>query len=137
MIWSGKMSVLEAPEYAGAKVAVKIGQKAQVKSMMILVDAGSKLLAKAAVKASIKLGNKSLAKSVPLIVSPLVTKAASKVSAKQLFSWMPVVGGAVSGGVNIWIIRDFLKCAQVYYRNEIFAIDSDLIEALSKDGAVE
>jgi len=137
MIWSGKMSVLEIPEYAGAKVAVKIGQKAQIKSMMLVVDAGSKLLAKAASKASVKLGNKSLAKTLPLIVTPLTAKAASKVSAKQLFSWIPVLGGAVSGGVNIWIIRDFLKSAQVYYRNEDFVVDADLAEALSQDGAIE
>lgn len=136
MIWSGKMSVLEVPELAGTKVAVKIGQKAQVKSMIIVVDAGSKLLAKAVAKVSVKLGNKTLAKSVPLIVSPLVTKAASKVSAKQLFSWLPLIGGVVSGGVNIWIIRDFLKSAQIYYRNLDFAIDSDLVEALSDDGAL-
>ncbi len=137
MIWSGKMSVLDAPEYAGAKVAVKIGQKAQVKSMLLVVDAGSKLLAKAASKVCVKLGNKSLAKTVPLIVAPLTAKAASKVSAKQLFSWIPVLGGAISGGVNIWIIRDFLKCAQIYYRNEDFAIDPDLVEALSDDNALE
>lgn len=137
MIWSGKMSVLEVPEYAGAKVAVKIGQKAQVKSMMLVIDAGSKLLAKAASKASVKLGNKSLAKTLPLIVAPLTTKAASKVSAKQLFSWIPVLGGAVSGAVNIWIIRDFLKSAQIYYRHEDFAIDADLVEALSQDGAID
>lgn len=137
MIWSGKMSVLEIPEYAGTKVAVKIGQKAQVKSMMIVIDAGSKILAKAAGKAAVKFGNKSLAKTVPIIVSPLVTKAASKLSAKQLFSWIPVIGGAVSGAVNIWIIRDFLKSAQIYYRNEEFWIDKDLVDAFSKDGVIE
>jgi len=137
MLWSGKMSIINATEYAGTKVAVKIGQKAGVKSMTIVVEAGSKILAKAAGKVAVKFGNKSLAKTLPLVVSPLVTKAASKLTAKQLFSWIPVIGGAVSGAVNIWIIRDFLKNAQDYYKNEDFFIDKDLVDAFSNDGVIE
>lgn len=137
MLWAGKMSIINATEYTGTKVAVKIGQKAGVKSMIIVVEAGSKILAKAAGKVAVKFGNKSLAKTLPLIVSPLVTKAASKLTAKQLFSWIPVIGGAVSGSVNIWIIRDFLKNAQDYYRNEDFLIDKDLVDAFSMDEVIE
>lgn len=134
LIWSGKMSVLDVSEYATAKVTVKVAHKASIKSVSILIKAGSKLFTKIAAKASIKFGNKAFAKSLPLVVTPLVAKMASKISAKQLTSWIPGIAGVISAAVNVWIIRDFLKCAQIYYRNDEFKIDEDLVEAFYQDG---
>lgn len=34
---------------------------------------------------------------------------------KASTAWIPLFGGAVSGGVNVWLVKSFLDAAEQYY----------------------
>jgi hypothetical protein len=106
-IWAGEGSLEKyVPE---GKVGIKINDKAvgasATKSLMgivlttSLVKGSSKLLG----KLSAKLGAKAVA------------KMGAKMGAKASTSWIPIVGGIVSGGVNVWLVQGLLDAAEQYY----------------------
>lgn len=89
----------EAAAIAGAgKVGVKIGGKAAV---VLGTQAASKL------------GGKMLAK----VSGKAAAKLTGKLGAKAAAGFMPIVGPAVSGGINYWVATSLMDAAEKYYRS--------------------
>jgi hypothetical protein len=54
---------------------------------------------------------KFFGKAAGKAVSKIMAKCALRMSMK----WVPVIGGAVSGGVNLWIASSLMGAAEKYY----------------------
>lgn len=106
-IWAGEGSLEKyVPE---GKVGIKINDKAVAasvtKSIMGVV------LTTSLVKGSSKFLGKLSAK----LVAKAAAKLGAKVGAKASSAWIPLIGGAVSGGVNVWLVQGLLDAAEQYY----------------------
>ncbi|WP_298065759.1 hypothetical protein [uncultured Acinetobacter sp.] len=100
-IWAG---AAEASMYTVAgKSAMKIGGKVAIKSGVVI-------------------GSQLLGKVIPKVAAKIGAKLASKVSTK----WIPIIGGIVSAGINIWVADGLLDAAEKYYSNNYVILDSDL-----------
>lgn len=116
-IWCG------AAEAGGAIVAGKIGIKIAGKvAVTIGANIAGKLAGKLAAKAAMKLGSKGGAKVIAYASSKLVAKIASKMSVK----WIPILGGIVGAGINVWIMNGLMTAAVSYYSNEYVILSDDL-----------
>ncbi len=106
-IWVGEGS-LEKCVPVG-KVGIKINDKAvsalTVNSVMGIV------ITKTLVKGNLKF----LAKLSSKLVAKAVAKISAKLAAKTSTAWIPVFGGLVSGGINVWLVQGFLDAAEQYY----------------------
>ncbi|MCL2930419.1 MAG: hypothetical protein O4861_08830 [Trichodesmium sp. St16_bin4-tuft] len=56
------------------------------------------------------------AKFFLLVTSFAITKLAAKLVAKAETSWVLILGGVVSGGINWWLIDGLLEVAENYHR---------------------
>ena len=106
-IWVGEGS-LEKRVPSG-KIGIKINDKpastSTTNSVMGIII--SKTLVKGSSKFLAKLSSKLVAKAV--------AKISAKLAVKTSTAWVPVFGGIVSGGINIWLVRGFLDAAEQYY----------------------
>ncbi|MBA3920242.1 MAG: J domain-containing protein [Nostocaceae cyanobacterium] len=106
-IWVGEGS-LEKCVPVG-KVGIKINDQAvsalTVNSVMGIV------ITKTLVKGS----SKFLAKLSSKLVAKAGAKISAKLAAKTSTAWVPVFGGLVSGGINVWLVGSFLDAAEQYY----------------------
>ncbi len=84
----------------GGKTLIKCGGKIAIKSGAI---AGKILLSKVAPKVAAKIG----------------AKMASKLSTK----WIPILGGAVSAGVNWWVASGIMGAAIKYYTHDYIYVN--------------
>lgn len=104
-LWTG---LAETAIYVPAgKVGIKLSSKATAKM-------AGKLVAKAVLKSSSKLGSKLAAKAA----SKAAAKLVAKLVAKTGVGWIPVIGGIVSAGINIWLVGGMLEAAERYYRGD-------------------
>ena len=42
--------------------------------------------------------------------------------------WIPLIGGAVSGGINWWLVSSLLDAGEKYYRNDYVVLPEELME---------
>lgn len=116
-IWSG------AAEAGGAIAAGKVGIKVAGKAATGMgINSATKLVAKSAMK----FGAKGGAAVVPFAV----TKIGAKIGSKMSLKWIPVVGGIVGAGINIWIMSGLMDAAESYYSNEYVILKEDLAKSL-------
>ena len=102
------------------KVGIKIGGKIAGKSAAIVGGAiAGTVVYKYALKGSSKLGAKLASKAA----SKAATKFMSKLTAKTGLGWIPFIGGAVSAGVNWWLVDGLLTAAEQYYTNDYIIIN--------------
>ena len=129
-IWSG---IAEATGYVAiGKIAVKTPQKVASK---ILAKGGMKVSARAVTmakaKALVSVGNKLISKTyfksssaaVRRILTKASAKAMVKLGPKMVSKTVPILGGVVGAGVNVWMINSILRAAEQYYSNEYIVFD--------------
>ncbi|WP_326550522.1 hypothetical protein [Micromonospora sp. NBC_01813] len=121
--WSGDEQVRFLMSPAGvAKVSAELSAKLGVK-------AGAKIFGKGFVKGLPKVmlfsagwlvagrfGGKGAAK--------VGAKFAAKLAGKVGAGWIPLLGAAVAGGVNVWLIESIMSSAEEYYRAKIQLVRS-------------
>lgn len=101
------------------KVCAKLGVKSMAK---VNGKMAGKVIAKhIAVKGGSKLG----IKLTSLAISKASTKLAAKLAAKLGTSWIPLLGGVVSGGINLWLISNLMDAAEKYYTSNYLLYDND------------
>lgn len=93
----------------------KIGFKIACKSVV-------KISGKISVKVALKTGTKVSQK----IVAKAAAKIASKVTTKIGAKWIPVAGGVVSGGINLWVASGLMNAAEKYYTGEYLIFNQDI-----------
>lgn len=107
------------------KVSAKLGAKSLAKVSGKL--AGKIIAKKLAVKAGSKLG----AKLAALAISLASSKLAAKIAAKLGTSWVPLLGGLVSGGINLWLMSGLLDAAEAYYTHDYVIVNNAEVTALA------
>ncbi len=116
-IWCG------AAEAGGAIAAGKVGIKVAGKAAVgIGANVAGKLAGKLATKSAMKLGSKGGAKVIALASTKLAAKIASKMSVK----WIPILGGIIGAGINVWIMDGLMEAADKYYSNNYVVLSDEL-----------
>lgn len=111
-IWSG---AAEAANHAvQGKLLIKVGSKVGIKY-------GAATTAAILSKSTLKGGSKLATKIIALASSKMAAKLSTKIATK----WIPVVGGAASAAVNLWVINGFMDAAHKYYTNEYLSVDEE------------
>ncbi|MDY7007489.1 MAG: hypothetical protein SWX82_27045 [Cyanobacteriota bacterium] len=118
-------SAKEASFAPSGKITVKLGAKPAAK---VAGKMAGKIVAK---KLAVKGGSKMGAKLVTMAISMATTKLAAKLAAKAGTSWVPILGGVVSGGINWWLIGGLLEAAEDYYRHDYIILHNDELLALA------
>ena len=112
-LWTG---LAEASSVVPAgKMAIKVSGKATPK---LAGKVAGVLVSKGALKGGSKLGAKLASKAA----SKATTKLVAKLMAKTGTSWIPLIGGVVSGGVNWWLVSGLLDAAEEYYSGEYLVL---------------
>jgi hypothetical protein len=114
-IWSDVATT--ATTVGAGKFGVKVSAKLGTKTMGKVVG---KLVTKMAFKSSTKASSKVAAKAA----AKLIAKSVAKLSTK----WIPVIGGLVSAGVNVWVMSGLLDAAEKYYSNDFVVLGDDVVE---------
>lgn len=120
-VWSE--AVEAAMNIPAGKVGIKIFGKAAIAPM------AGHLAGTIVSKATLKGGSKLAAKLAAKSVSKATAKLAAKLTAKAGFSWIPLVGGVASAGVNVWLVRGLMKAAEQYYRHDYLVIQDPELAA--------
>lgn len=100
-IWAGAAEATAA--MVAGKVSIKIGGKA---ALIVGTQVGAKLMEKV----------------IPKVATKLAAKYVTKVSTK----WIPVIGGAVSAGINYWVANGIMEAAEQYYKGNYVILDENL-----------
>jgi len=104
--------------------------------------ASSKIVAKTSVKMStkvgLKIGTKMIAKKLGVKIPPkILSKAAAKLSAKATgkisTKWIPLFGGVVSAGINIWVLDGISQAAEDYYESDYILISSEVSDEILEE----
>ncbi|AFY47115.1 DnaJ-class molecular chaperone with C-terminal Zn finger domain [Nostoc sp. PCC 7524] len=106
-IWAGE-GTLETRVPAG-KVGIKINNKAPSAS------ASRGLMGAVITSSLIKGSAKFLAKLSAKLISKAVAKISAKIAAKTGGAAIPVLGGFISGGTNVWLVEGFMDAAEQFY----------------------
>lgn len=106
--WSGDDHVCDA---AIGKTAADLVGKVGGKSL-------TKLLAKTAAEKAGILAGKKLAGKVGMKVG---AKFGAKLGTKAVAGWVPFLGAAVGGGINLWFITEIADAAQSWYELKVAA----------------
>ena len=108
------------------KVGIKVGGKVAAKSVAIVAGAlTGTVVSKLALKGGSKIGAKLASKAA----SKAATKLMTKLTAKTGFGWIPFIGGAVSAGVNWWLVDGLLTAAEQYYQNDYVILNDSEVAA--------
>jgi len=115
--WADDEDLRQAMKGKGAaKLATKVGSKVAAK--IIGKGAGKILtktmLASAGYLVGKKLGGKGLAKAA--------AKFVPKVAGKGVSGFVPFLGPAVSGGVNLWLLSTIMASADEFYQDKVALI---------------
>lgn len=106
-IWAGEGSLEKyVPE---GKVGIKINDKA------VAASATKSLMGIVLTTSLVKGSSKFLGKLSAKLVAKAVAKIGAKMGAKASTAWVPIIGGIVSGGVNVWLVQGLLDAAEQYY----------------------
>jgi hypothetical protein len=114
------------PSYVipAGKIGVKISNKAMTKI-------APKVAGKVVEKIALKSGSKFAAKLAGKAATKASAKLMAKLTAKTGFGWIPGVGGAVSAGINWWLLAGLLNAAEEYYKHPYLVVkDSEVISAV-------
>jgi len=107
-----------------------------------ILFASTKILAKTSVKMStkvgLKVGSKIIAKKLGVKIPPkILSKAAAKLSAKATgkisTKWIPIIGGVVSAGVNVWVLDGIAETAKNYYESDYILISSEVSDEILQE----
>lgn len=112
--WAGDDGIREAMNGKGAadmasKAGFKIATKLYGKTAAITLT--QTMLASSGYLVGQKLGGKAMAK--------VASKVAAKFAGKAAAGFVPFLGPAVGGGINLWIISGILDAAQEFYGDKI------------------
>jgi hypothetical protein len=108
---TGKIGVKASP-----KIAVKLGTKGFPKLAGKAVGkAAGEVTGKILSKTVLKSGSKVVGKMTSKVVDKAVAKVVAKFAAKVGVGWIPLIGGAVSGGINFWLLNGLMDAAYSYY----------------------
>lgn len=110
-----KQLATDRNEVLGAEVGLKLVESGTLKSSPAFATyfLGKKIGGKAGYKLSGKLGAKAGA---------VAGKIAGKVAAKYVGGIIPVVGAAIGGGINVWLLHSIMKTAEKYFEAKCDAI---------------
>lgn len=114
------------PSYVvpAGKIGIKISNKAMTKI-------APKVAGKVVEKIALKSGSKFAAKLAGKAATKASAKLMAKLTAKTGFGWIPGVGGAVSAGINWWLLDGLLNAAEEYYKQPYFVVnDPEVISAV-------
>lgn len=103
------------------KVGIKVGGKIAAKSVAIVTGA---VTGTVIYKYALKGGSKLSAKLAAKATSKAATKFMTKLAAKTGVGWIPFIGGAVSAGVNWWLVDGLLTAAEQYYSNDYVILNN-------------
>ena len=112
--WAHDEELMEAMKGKGAaKLTTKVGAKVAAK---IIGKGAGKLLTKTMLASAgylvgTRLGGKGLAKAA--------AKFVPKVAGKGVSGFVPFLGPAVSGGVNLWLLSTIISSADDFYSDKI------------------
>lgn len=115
---TGDALITKALTKMGVKGAAKIGSKF---TGLAFESAGAIIFKKLAIKGSSKLAGKLLS----IVSAKSVSKLLTKLFAKLGTSWIPVFGGIVCAGVNLWLVNGLLEASEKYYKHD-YVILNDL-----------
>ncbi|MEB3180323.1 MAG: hypothetical protein VKL59_15000 [Nostocaceae cyanobacterium] len=115
----------EARFAPSGKISAKLGVKSLAKVSGKLT--GKIITKKLAVKGGSKLG----AKLAVIAISMASSKLAAKLAAKLGTSWVPILGGLVSGGINLWLMSELLDAAESYYTHDYIILKNNEVAALA------
>ncbi|MBV1695077.1 MAG: hypothetical protein KGP27_11500 [Hyphomicrobiales bacterium] len=112
--WSGDEGVREAMNGKGAadlasKAGFKLATKLYGKAAAITLT--QTMLASSGYLIGQKLGGKAMAK--------VASKVAAKFAGKTAAGFIPFLGPAVGGGINLWLISQILDAAQEFYTDKV------------------
>jgi len=133
-IWSGAakgISKNEIDAITGTKLAVlpiggKMAVKLTAKTFPKLVSkVGGMTLPIIAKKISPKLATKLATKVSTKVMGKAGAKVSAKVASKISTKWIPIAGGVISAGINIWIIDTMIGAAEEYYRSDYVLVDME------------
>ncbi len=114
-------------DLAETAVTVPVGKVGIKVSGKLTAKMAGKLVGKAVLKSSSKFGSKLAAKAA----SKAATKVVTKLAAKAGVGWIPFFGGAVSAGINRWLVNGMLTAAERYYRGDYIVINDSEIANLA------
>lgn len=114
-------------DLAEAAVSVPVGKVGIKVSNKALPKVAGKVVEKLLFKGSSKIGAKLASKAA----SKAAAKLTAKLAAKSGFGWIPVVGGAVSAGINWWLLSGLLDAAEIYYKSNYIVLSDDEIASLT------
>lgn len=104
-IWCGEGRAVNTVSAVAGKVCLKVSGKTAIK---VVVGMTAKTVAPAVFTSVI------LKTIAPMAASKIAGKVAGKLGAR----WIPILGGAVSAGVNIWVLDGLMSAAEEYYGKE-------------------
>ncbi|MGJ7449252.1 hypothetical protein ACR80R_00005 [Aquipuribacter sp. MA13-13] len=116
--WAGDEGVIDLLSPAGSgKFAAELGAKFGVKP-------GSKIFTKGFVKGMTKVLLKSSGSLVggqlgTKVMAKVGSKLASKLAGKISATAVPLLGGAVNAGVNVWLVGSIMKASREFYEAKI------------------
>ena len=114
LVWAGVATASKTASTAG-KITFKGGIKVKAKAAVIIAET-----VHTPVILSAKFGSKKVAAFAG-------KKAGSKFLATGS-KLIPVIGGIVSGGVNLWITNGLLNAAEEFYRTPYFTIEENIVD---------
>jgi len=79
------------------------------------------------VKANFKFGMKIAAKLSSKILAKASAKLSAKIASKLATKWVPILGGVVSGAINIWVLDGLIDAAEDYYTSDAILINEDVL----------
>jgi len=119
----------EAASLQDAGTVVPLGKMGIKLSNKLAVKCVPKAIGKLVEKGAFKIGGKAAAKFAAKIATKASAKVVSKLVAKVGFGWIPIAGGLLSGGINIWLVGGLMEKAVYYYRHKdrkFLIIDDDV-----------
>ena len=113
-------------ELGEAAVSVPVGKIGIKISNKVLPKVAGKVVEKLILKGSTKIGGKLVAKAA----SKAAAKLTAKLAAKSSFGWIPIIGGAVSAGINWWLLSGLLDAADKFYSSNTnyIILDNDEVD---------
>ena len=69
-----------------------------------------------------KFGSKGGAK----VAAPASTKLVAKIASKMSVKWVPILGGIIGAGINVWIMGGLMDAAEKYYSNDYVVLSDEL-----------
>ena len=137
-VWSGAFtagSTLKMSIKTGAKFTPKImgktaGMAAPQLVTALMTKGQAKVIPKAELKAAMKFSTKFAAKVSSKVSTKVGTKVGAKAVSKGGSSILPILGGVLSGGINIIILNEIIDSAQRYYESDYLGLAENFFDGM-------